>query len=130
MLGHRQLLFDSKSEKTSESNSNREKHAFPAIDCVNFDIFSIGLVHIYLHYIKFFKKCLIFNHFCCCFSVAWCIKCYECDSMTQPQCGEYFSPKEIEESDCSEDDLPRYLSETGLKFEPTGCLTKVHEGSK
>ncbi|XP_075153315.1 UPAR/Ly6 domain-containing protein bero-like [Haematobia irritans] len=58
----------------------------------------------------------------------WAIKCYECDSMTTPQCNEYFSPKGVEESDCDEDDMPDYLKKYGVQIEATGCLTKIHEG--
>ncbi|XP_073826600.1 UPAR/Ly6 domain-containing protein bero-like [Musca autumnalis] len=62
------------------------------------------------------------------FATGLSIKCYQCDSMTQPQCNEYFSPKEIDASECDDEDMPAYLTKYGQRFEATGCLTKIHEG--
>lgn len=62
--------------------------------------------------------------------LVWSIKCYDCDSLKDPRCNEYFEPDGVKETDCDEAEMPQYLLKYGRRIPATGCLTKFHEGGK
>ncbi|XP_016974441.1 uncharacterized protein LOC108041135 [Drosophila rhopaloa] len=55
----------------------------------------------------------------------YAIKCYQCDSITNPQCGKEFKSKESLVLDCTKTAAPRFL----LNFFPvrnaTGCMKQT-----
>ncbi|XP_037961045.1 uncharacterized protein LOC119690125 [Teleopsis dalmanni] len=63
-----------------------------------------------------------------CFAVVSAIKCYNCDSLHDPRCNQYFSPEGVEQVDCDELEMPKYLEKYERRLPATGCMTKIHEG--
>uniref|UniRef100_W8BX44 Uncharacterized protein n=1 Tax=Ceratitis capitata TaxID=7213 RepID=W8BX44_CERCA len=56
------------------------------------------------------------------------IECYDCESMSDPRCNQYFEPEGVKQTDCDDGDMPEYLHKYERRIKATGCLTKVHEG--
>lgn len=65
---------------------------------------------------------------CAFISTAFGIGCYDCESLSDPRCNQYFDPDGVRQTDCDEADMPAYLHKYERRIAGTGCLTKVHEG--
>ncbi|KAH8248699.1 hypothetical protein KR032_002319 [Drosophila birchii] len=55
----------------------------------------------------------------------YAIKCYQCDSLTNPKCGEKFEKESSFLLDCSKIAPPRFLQNFFPVRNATGCLKKV-----
>ncbi|XP_050320621.1 uncharacterized protein LOC126753311 [Bactrocera neohumeralis] len=65
---------------------------------------------------------------CAFISTAYGIDCYDCESLNDPRCNQYFDPDGVTQTDCDDVDMPKYLHKYERRIAATGCLTKVHEG--
>ncbi|XP_036329263.1 uncharacterized protein LOC118741401 [Rhagoletis pomonella] len=74
------------------------------------------------------RSALIFLLICGCISAALSIECYDCESLSDPRCNQYFDPEGVKQTDCDDADMPAYLHKYERRIKATGCLTKVHEG--
>ncbi|XP_017490166.1 PREDICTED: uncharacterized protein LOC108378377 [Rhagoletis zephyria] len=74
------------------------------------------------------RSALIFMLIWGCISAALSIECYDCESLSDPRCNQYFDPEGVKQTDCDDADMPAYLHKYERRIKATGCLTKVHEG--
>ncbi|TMW48552.1 hypothetical protein DOY81_006384 [Sarcophaga bullata] len=58
------------------------------------------------------------------------IECYNCESVSEPNCGEDFSTEEYFKIDCDQVAPPRYLNHDLESFNATACMKKIYKEYK
>ena len=61
-------------------------------------------------------------------SIASAIECYNCESVSEPNCGEDFNMEEYFKIDCDQVAPPRYLNHDLESFNATACMKKIYKG--